>query len=258
MPQQQREAPVLFRYIHRFNVLMGQDFPPGPRTMPWYLVINLQKGGCLPFCLALMWYYDNWSPACWCYTAAHGSYGLCWLLKHCLFPDPQWSTPVTLVGSINSFLFVLGPYWLAPFLLISRAAPMEPSVARCAAAVVVYVLGVVLMMSSDCYKSATLMHRPGLITSGPFALCRHPNYLGEMMIYGAFAAMVPHWAPKAVLAWVWGMVFATNICMKEARMSRHPGWDDYCVRTGLLLPKPATLVRVAFAGGPGGEAAKAS
>jgi hypothetical protein len=63
-----------------------------------------------------------------------------------------------------------------------------------------------------------------------------------MLVYGAFAAMVPHWAPKAVLAWVWLQLFLPNMLMKEARMSRHAGWDAYAAASGMLLPSiPALL-----------------
>jgi Protein of unknown function (DUF1295) len=43
-----------------------------------------------------------------------------------------------------------------------------------------------------------------------FRYVRHPNYLGEMMIYGSFALMVWHWLPFVVLAWVWIGLFAVN------------------------------------------------
>ena len=70
-----------------------------------------------------------------------------------------------------------------------------------------------------------------------FRYVRHPNYLGEMMIYGSFALMVWHWLPFLVLAYVWTALFAVNMVMKEARMSRHPGWSEYRARTGWLLPR---------------------
>eukprot|EP00927_Polykrikos_kofoidii_P056199 TRINITY_DN50364_c0_g1_i1.p1 TRINITY_DN50364_c0_g1~~TRINITY_DN50364_c0_g1_i1.p1 ORF type:complete len:250 (-),score=30.77 TRINITY_DN50364_c0_g1_i1:8-757(-) len=228
-----------------FNVFVGQECPPGPKLFPWYYIINFQKGGSLPFMLALMWYYDVWGTAlevpCLFYAAAHGSYGLAWLTKHRLFPDPQWDRKVTVMGLVNSFLLVLGPYKLAPWLLASGRTPV-PSNLRCAVAMIVYVLGLILMIAADCHKSATLKVKKGLITDGPMALCRHPNYLGEMMIYGAFAAMVPHWAPKAVLVYVWTLVFWTNIAMKEARMSRHADWARYCKTTPMIIPSVQTLV----------------
>ena len=38
-------------------------------------------------------------------------------------------------------------------------------------------------------------------------------------------------------AWVWGVVFLTNIMLKEASMSRYPEWQAYRARTGMLLPR---------------------
>uniref|UniRef100_A0A7S3AQT7 Steroid 5-alpha reductase C-terminal domain-containing protein n=1 Tax=Haptolina ericina TaxID=156174 RepID=A0A7S3AQT7_9EUKA len=188
-----------------------------------------------------MYVYDNYSVSACFYLAAHGSYGIIWLLKHALIPDPKWDTKTTVVGQFLTFVLVLGPYWLAPYVLISGMAP-APSVGRCCAAMVCYVIGVVLMMLSDCYKLVTLRHKRGLVTDGPFALCRHPNYLGEMMVYGGFAAMVPHWIPWAVLAWVWLEGFLPNMLLKEASMSRYPNWDQYYRSTGMLLPwLPALL-----------------
>ena len=75
-----------------------------------------------------------------------------------------------------------------------------------------------------------------IITDGMFRFIRHPNYLGEMTIYGSFALMVWHWLPGLVLAWVWGGVFAVNMTLKEARMSRYPGWGQYKKRSWWLLP----------------------
>jgi len=188
-----------------------------------------------------MYRYDNFSASACFYTAAHGSYGLIWLLKHFIVPDPKWNTKTTILGQVMSFLLVLGPYWLAPYLLISRTAP-EPSLPVCCASMIVYVIGVVLMSVADCYKAVTLQHRRGLITTGPFALVRHPNYLGEMLLYGAFAAMVPHWIPKAVLAVVWLQAFLPNMLLKEASMSRYgKEWDDYYQCSGLLLPPLTAL-----------------
>ena len=246
MPPKQ-EPHVTVRVRHAINTFLGQDFPPGPHFVPWYYVINAQKGGTLPFCLALMYYYNNWGCAACCYTAAHGAYGLVWLLKHCAFPDPAWNTRVTALALVNSFLLVLGPYWLAPFLLISRAAP-DPSPARCGAALVVTIVGMMIMIAADAQKYFTLQVHKGLITTGMFALCRHPNYLGEMMVYGGFAAMVPHWAPWAVLAWVWIEAFHTNMCMKEASMARYDEWEAYASRTGMVLPWLPGLLQQAGSG----------
>ena len=66
---------------------------------------------------------------------------------------------------------------------------------------------------------------------------RHPNYLGEMMIYGSFALMVWHWLPVVVLACVWVGLFAVNMTLKEASLSRHPGWADTGNARGGCCPR---------------------
>ena len=118
-----RQAPLVVRWQAALNQYLGQQLPPGPAFIPWYYVINLQKCGTLPFTLSLMWWYGNWSNGALCYCAVHSSYGLIWLLKHFLIPDPQWNTKITALSAVASFALVLGPYWIAPVVLISRAAP---------------------------------------------------------------------------------------------------------------------------------------
>jgi hypothetical protein len=39
-----------------------------------------------------------------------------------------------------------------------------------------------------------------------------------------------------VLAWVWGGLFAVNMRLKEASLSRYPGWAEYKQRSWWLLP----------------------
>jgi steroid 5-alpha reductase family enzyme len=47
-------------------------------------------------------------------------------------------------------------------------------------------------MARSFQKYFVLRARKGLITDGLFMLCRNPNYLGEMMIYGSFAGLPVH------------------------------------------------------------------
>ncbi len=235
------QAPALFRFLRKMNNYLGLDFLGGPRVLKAAWVINLQKGGTLPFVLLLMVLSDNFSVAAWVYLGLHGSYGLLWLLKHFAFPDPAWEQKVTFGAAINMWLFVLGLYWVAPVLLITDvlgADRPQPPVWLLSVAIVLYAVGVVLMMASDCQKYFVLKAKPGLITDGMFRYVRHPNYLGEMMLYGSFALIVQHWLPWAILAWVWGNFFLTNMVMKEASMSRYPEWAAYKARAGMLLPKP--------------------
>ena len=56
--------------------------------------------------------------------------------------------------------------------------------------IVTYVTGSVLMNGSDGQKYFTLRERKGLLNDGYMKWNRNPNYLGEIMIYSAFALTV--------------------------------------------------------------------
>jgi len=240
MVSQTKPNPVL-RTMAFLVQYLSQDAGGGPRPLKLAWVINFQKFGTFFFVAGLMVYYQHRSTAAWAYLALHGSYGFVWLIKHFANPDPRWEARVTFGGAIMSFLLVLGPYWVFPFLLISDV--LGPAYQRADQAlicfcIVLHTLGVAIMTSADVQKYYSLKYRKGLITEGMFRYIRHPNYLGEMMIYGAYAFLVQHWIPWLILAWVWGSVFLPNMLMKEHSMSRYEQWAAYKKRSGFLLPWP--------------------
>lgn len=214
---------------------LSEDFLGGPRPLRMADVINFQKGLTAPFVLGLMVLYDNFTTTAWVYLALHGSYGLLWLMKHRAFPDARWEKRITIGGALMAFLLVLGPYWVLPWLLVSRGTQASPPLL--AAAIALHTVGVAVMLAADAQKHFTLRARPGLITDGMHARTRHPNYLGEMMLYGAYALLVQHWLAWAILAWVWTAIFLVNVLAQEASLGRHPGFAAWRARTGLLLPR---------------------
>jgi protein-S-isoprenylcysteine O-methyltransferase Ste14 len=140
-------------------------------------VINFQKGGTFFLLGLLMWYYQNNSAGAWIFLAMHGSYGLVWLLKDMAFPDPNWQKRITIGAGINAFLFVLGPYWLFGWLLISGVSQPDyplPQYAWYALCVSLCILGCVVMIAADAQKFFTLRVRRGLITDGVHRYVRHP------------------------------------------------------------------------------------
>lgn len=236
--------PLVARW-RKLTDYLGSDFLGGPRVLRLCWSVNLQKGGTLPFVLALMAAFDHWTPTAWTYAALHGSYGLVWLLKDLVFPDPNFRRRITLGAALNSWLLLLGLYWIAPVMLVTQR--LEQPTPVLAGATLLYALGVVLMVGSDAQKFFVLKAKKGLITDGFFGRVRHPNYLGEMMLYASFAIVAGHWAPWLVLAWVWLAVFVPNMLAKEASMARYPEWAAYRARTGLLLPSLARPASVASA-----------
>ena len=233
------KAPAWAAAMRRVTNYLVSDFGGGPR--PWKLawVINFQKLGTLPLLGVFIAWYHNTSAAAWIYLAMHGSCCLVWIIKDLAFPDPNFQKPITIGAGIASFLSVLGWYWVFGWLLISgvaRPAYPLPDYAWFCLCISLCILGCVIMIAADAQKYFTLRVKRGLITDGMHRFIRHPNYLGEMMTYGSFALMVWHWLPVVVLAWIWGGLFAVNMTLKEASMSRYPEWAEYKKRSWWLLP----------------------
>jgi steroid 5-alpha reductase family enzyme len=232
-------APAWALKLNELTDYAVSDFGGGPRPWKFSWVINFQKCGTFFFLGFLMWYYQNFSINAWVYMALQGSYGLVWFIKDMSFPDPAWQKKITVLGGINVFLGVLGWYWVFGWLLISGVSEPDyplPDGAWYALCISMCLIGSVIMIAADAQKFYTLKVKRGLITSGLHRYVRHPNYLGEMMIYASFALMVWHWLPVLVLAWVWGGVFAVNMIMKEVSLSRYPGWKEYKRKSKWLLP----------------------
>ena len=238
-PTHATPAPAWALGMRKFTDYLSKDFLGGPRPWKFAWIINFQKGGSFVFFGVLIWYYQNTSTAAWVYLALHGGYGLVWLIKDLTFPDPNWQIKITIGAGINAFLAVLGLYWVFGWLLISRTSqPVYPlpEAVWFALCISLCLLGSVIMIAADAQKFYTLRLQRGLITDGMHRWVRHPNYLGEMMIYASFAMLVWHWFPVLVLAWVWLGLFAVNMVMKEASMSRYPDWAAYKKRSWWLIP----------------------
>jgi protein-S-isoprenylcysteine O-methyltransferase Ste14 len=234
-----QQAPRWATTARRVTDYLVRDAGGGPRPWKFAWVINFQKCGTFFFLGLLMCYYQNFSMPAWIYLAMHGSYGIAWFIKDMAFPDPGWQARITIGGGILAFLGVLGWYWVFGWLLIagiSRPQYPLPEGAWFALCVSLCILGTVVMVAADAQKFFTLRERSGLITDGMYRHVRHPNYLGEMMVYGSLALMVWHWLPLVVLAVVWSVIFAVNMVLKESSMSRYPEWAAYRQRTGWLLP----------------------
>lgn len=235
--------PAWASALRRFNDLTMCNLLGGPRVLKFAWVINAQKGGTFLFLGALMWLYADQtpaatSPAAWIYLAMHGAYGMVWLIKDIAFPDGNWQVRITW-PSVLVAGFGLAMYWSFGWLLISGTAQPEyplPEWAWYCLCVSLTVIGSVIMIAADAQKYFTLRVKRGLITDGMHRYIRHPNYLGEMMIYGSFAMMVGHWLPWLWLAYVWLGLFAVNMVMKEASMSRYPEWAAYKQRSWWLIP----------------------
>jgi protein-S-isoprenylcysteine O-methyltransferase Ste14/Flp pilus assembly pilin Flp len=97
----------------------------------------------------------------------------------------------------------------------------------------------------------------GLVTHGPYALVRHPLYLGEFAAVAGLLVASP--SARNVGA---GAVFAiaqfTRMGLEERALAREfPEYADYAARTPRLVPAPARLLRPGPSWLPAGERGQA-
>ena len=66
---------------------------------------------------------------------------------------------------------------------------------------------------------------------------RNINYLGEIMLYGAFGILVNRWETFIVYSYMWGIVFVLKMVAKDYSLSMKSGWAKYYDQTWFLFPK---------------------
>ena len=108
-------------------------------------------------------------------------------------------------------------------------------------AILVYVVGTIVHFGSD-YQKQRFKARAGakgkLLETGFWALCRHPNYLGDFLVYIAFALM-----GGSVWGWVAPVLnfvqYRFDAIPKSERWAEeHYGtqWKEYSKRVKMLIP----------------------
>ena len=197
-------------------------------------VINLHKGLTLFFVLGMMFIYNNFSISAWVYLSLHGTYGILWLLKEKIFPDPYFKDEINNFTAFIGFIF-LGSYWVAPFILISSQKDI-PS-ALIAFCISINILGVFLHFASDAQKFFTLKLKKDLIKDGFFKRIRNTNYLGELLIYISFSILSMSYIPFLILGIFFFLVFIPRMLKKDKSLSRYKDFEEYKSKSGLIFPK---------------------
>lgn len=231
--QQLDKMPVWAEFIYRyFNQLIFDA--PGKRVWKVAWWINFGKISPVFVFLGMMAYYDNFSTAAWVYTALHGVYGYCWLIKDFGFRDHQLNQKTSVLGALLFYITLGVGYIAIGWLFISRH--VEPSNLDLFFAICLHHLGVVTMIAADGQRHFTLKYRKGLFTDGLYRYTRNPNYLGEIMLYGAYVYLADHWIAWLVLVAQSVLMFFPRMYAKDRAISRHPGWAEYKAQTGLVIP----------------------
>jgi protein-S-isoprenylcysteine O-methyltransferase Ste14 len=105
-----------------------------------------------------------------------------------------------------------------------------------AVAVALHTIGVVTMIAADGQRHFILKNKSGLFTGGLYAYTRNPNYLGETMLYSAYALLAQHWLAWAIVGYAVFSTFLPRMYQKDYALSRHSGWVAYKAKTGLIIP----------------------
>jgi protein-S-isoprenylcysteine O-methyltransferase Ste14 len=79
-----------------------------------------------------------------------------------------------------------------------------------------------------------------LVQTGPYARIRHPIYLATLLEVAAATLLFNAWLPGSVGLVAMAWVLSRRIRIEERAMAEKFGgaWRDYCLRTGLLWPRP--------------------
>jgi steroid 5-alpha reductase family enzyme len=198
--------------------------------------INAHKSITFVAILIMMAIYKQWqNPTAWAYLALHGTYGILWVLKSLIFPDKSWEVKKSLPYNILIVWGGLTLYWLAPWLLMSRSAQVEPwylGICICA-----YIFGMFFHFVSDMQKYTSLELRPGhLISDGMMGLSRNINYFGEFLIYASFASLSKHWIPFIVILIYIVFYWGPRMAHKEKSLARYPEFAEYKSKTRFFVP----------------------
>lgn len=199
--------------------------------------------------------------AAWLLFGIHGTYGLMWASKTWFgYADKKFETKES-IGYMVATALVLCFYWL-PMLMIALNQPILPP-SLVALVVILFGWGVYFHFSSDLHKTIFLQQREEynvllnkfqqtssfsssstLLPSNKtflkhnlFALCRNPNYFGELLIYSSFALCSLSIYPFLYLGLVVFRVWLPNMQKKDQSLSRFgKEYEEYCVKTPKLIP----------------------
>jgi protein-S-isoprenylcysteine O-methyltransferase Ste14 len=95
------------------------------------------------------------------------------------------------------------------------------------------------MRTLGSYYSRTLRTQTdqAVVEAGPYALVRHPGYLGSSMIWVGFAMATRSLPVVAGVAGLIGRAYARRIAAEERLLKRElPGYAEYSRRTSKLIP----------------------
>lgn len=102
--------------------------------------------------------------------------------------------------------------------------------------------GALLTLAGALLRSwaAGVIHKmDALATTGPYALARHPLYLGSFLLSLGLCLVLGDWLFLAALAALAGVIYIPKMRTEERKLAdKFPqAWKGYTARTGMLFPR---------------------
>lgn len=93
------------------------------------------------------------------------------------------------------------------------------------------------------WSSGYLTKLSGLVTAGPFALCRNPLYVGSFLISLGYLVMCHNWLVLAVGVVVFWLLHGGAVTYEERLLREVFGenYIEYCRQVPRFIPRPRSL-----------------
>jgi len=89
------------------------------------------------------------------------------------------------------------------------------------------------------WAAGTLRKGRALTTWGPYRLCRHPLYLGSLLVMAGFCLLIPDGKNLVVVLGPVGLIYWLTMRREERRLAHKYGaaWASYAAKTPRLVPR---------------------
>jgi protein-S-isoprenylcysteine O-methyltransferase Ste14 len=140
------------------------------------------------------------------------------------------------LGFYPRFAAVVGTFLSVGFLLLR---PQELSYALYLTSLLLVIAGTVFAICAVVVLGRSISLLPEarrLVTWGPYALVRHPLYLGEMIAVAGVALQYRSTVALLLLGLVWGFLLWRMKYEEYVLFQSFPEYGDYMARTARLVP----------------------
>jgi protein-S-isoprenylcysteine O-methyltransferase Ste14 len=142
----------------------------------------------------------------------------------------------TALGFYPRFAAVVGTFLSVGFLLLR---PQELSYALYLVSLLLVIAGTVFAICALLVLGRSMSLLPEarrLVTRGPYALVRHPLYLGEMVAVAGVALQYLSASALLLLGLVWAFLLWRMTYEEHVLFQSFPEYGDYMARTARLVP----------------------